>query len=164
MKTTKYFAYGSNMSSKRLKARVPSAKAIGVAILKSHKLAFHKVSVDGSGKCDIAASETDEVIGVLFEIPESEKRNLDRLEGLNHGYDEKTVEVHLGADKTETAVTYFATKVNPELKPFTWYRRHVLEGAREAQLPSSYIDAIEAVDAKEDADQEREAKELAIYS
>ena len=49
-----YFAYGSNMSQRRLQARVPSATFLGIGILLGHALAFHKISKkDGSGKCDI---------------------------------------------------------------------------------------------------------------
>lgn len=47
-----YFAYGSNMSSARLRARVPSCRPIGIAFLPGHELRFHKRSKDGSGKCD----------------------------------------------------------------------------------------------------------------
>lgn len=160
----KYFAYGSNMSSRRLKARVSVAKIVGVAVLKSHTLVFHKVSVDGSAKCDIAESEAEEVFGVLFELSRSEKAKLDRLEGLHHGYDEKEVEVQLGPGLKETATTYFATNVDSGIRPFTWYKRHVLEGAKEAKLPLGYIEAIETVEADQDPDSIREARELAIYS
>ncbi len=163
MQTLKYFAYGSNMSWRRFRNRVPAAKILGVATLKGHKLEFHKVSSDGSGKCDIAESMTSEVLGVLFEFPHSEKGTLDRVEGLNPGYDEKVVEVHLDFNRKERATTYFATKVDPNIRPYTWYKRHVLEGAKEAKLPKFYIAAIEAVQAIQDTDSSREARELAIY-
>ena len=52
---------------------------------------------------------------------------------------------------------------DPELQPFTWYKRHVIEGAREADLPSAYIKTIENVAATEDDDKQRETQELAIY-
>ena len=38
-----YFAYGSNMLSRRFLKRVPSANALGTGILRHHQLAFHKV-------------------------------------------------------------------------------------------------------------------------
>jgi gamma-glutamylcyclotransferase len=47
-----YFAYGSNMSLSRLRERVPSAEAVGCFSLNGHDLRFHKLSKDGSGKCD----------------------------------------------------------------------------------------------------------------
>ncbi len=117
------------MSSNRLKARVPSAITIGKGVLQEHRLVFHKISrKDGSGKCDVIKSESDDVIGVLFEIDRAEKSTLDKAEGLNYGYDEKAVIVKLESGATVSAVTYFATNIDASLKPYTWYVRHVLEG------------------------------------
>lgn len=164
MSTFNYFAYGSNMSTRRLRARTPSARVIGVASLAGRRLAFHKVSTkDGSGKCDVIEAGSGSVTGVLFEIEQGEKADLDRIEGLNHGYREESVTVELASGAIERATTYVATNTNPELKPFTWYKQHVIEGAREANLPASYIEALEAVPAIKDPDKAREAKELAIY-
>lgn len=49
--SVKYFAYGSNMCSGRLSERV-SCTFVAVARLAGHQLRFHKVSKDGSSKCD----------------------------------------------------------------------------------------------------------------
>jgi cation transport regulator ChaC len=165
MKELIYFAYGSNMSTKRLKARAPSAKVLGTGILDGYALAFHKVSQnDGSAKCDIVESLSGQVLGVLFEISKPDKSDLDRWEGLNLGYEEMMVEIRTETGNTVSAFTYFATITDRELQPFTWYKRHVLEGAREAGLLSAYIKTIESIPATEDDDKQREAKELAIYS
>ena len=164
MSTLIYFAYGSNMSSRRLKARVPSATVIGPGALDGHRLAFHKVSTkDGSAKCDIVESGPDHVLGVLFEIDAAEKSTLDRLEGLGSGYEEKTVDIMLRSGACKRAFAYSATNIDDSLKPYSWYKRHVLEGAREARLPSAYVELLEKVDAIEDPDEAREASELAIY-
>jgi hypothetical protein len=159
-----YFAFGSNMSSRRLKARAPSATLIGPGMLPGHRLAFHKVSKDGSAKCDVVPSGSDRVRGVLFEIDAAEKPILDRAEGLGDGYEQKTVDVLLPSAVSASAFTYFATNVDPGLQPYSWYKRHVLEGAREVRLPPDYIEILEQVDAIEDPNKEREARELAIYS
>jgi gamma-glutamylcyclotransferase len=55
--TMLYFAYGSNMLTERLKARVPSTRPISPAILSDYDLRFHKRSTDKSGKCDIIKSD-----------------------------------------------------------------------------------------------------------
>src|SRR5699024_11701520 len=90
-----YFAYGSNMSRRRLQARVPSARVLGTGILANHALAFHKFSGrDGSGKCDIVASDNATVYGVLFCIPAAELSVLDAYEGNGHGYDRCMVKLH----------------------------------------------------------------------
>lgn len=152
------------MSSKRLLSRLPSAKVAGVAVLPRHRLEFHKVSSrDGSGKCDVVQSNCDKVFGVLCELEPEEKKTLDKLEGLNCGYDEKRVDVELESGVIVAAITYYATNINPELRPYTWYKRHVLEGAREAGLPLDYIAFIEEIPAVNDPDKNRESYELAIY-
>ncbi|MDA2919255.1 gamma-glutamylcyclotransferase [Desulfobacterota bacterium AH_259_B03_O07] len=116
-----------------MKDRIPSAVSKGIGTLRNHTLAFHKVSKkDGSGKCDIVASDADNVIGVLFRIDASEKPVLDRFEGLGSGYDEKEVEIITSDGRRLAAITYYATDTDSSLKPYTWYVRHIVEGAREA--------------------------------
>ncbi|MCB1758455.1 MAG: gamma-glutamylcyclotransferase [Gammaproteobacteria bacterium] len=160
-----YFAYGSNMSIRRLRLRVPSARPCSVATLQGHELRFHKRGGDGSAKCDIHPAEDSlkSAIGVLFDIDPRDKPDLDRAEGLGVGYRE--VEVRL-ADPTGglvRAFSYQAIELDPCLKPFDWYKRHVLLGAQENGLPPEYVALIAAVEAIADSDRERHARELAIY-
>ena len=165
MGTITYFAYGSNLSCKRLQERVRSAEPKKRGVLRCHCLAFHKISrKDGSGKCDIVSSkESDVVWGRVYHIDDKDKECLDRYEGLGYGYAEKTVTVELDSGTTIRAVTYYATVKDPTLQPYTWYITHVLVGAKEACLPPDYIKKIEEVKARKDCDKEREAQELAIY-
>lgn len=159
-----YFSYGSNMSSKRLLDRVPSASFVAVAKLDGHVLRYHKHSKkDGSGKCDIFKTDNPDhfVYGVIFKIDPQEKPDLDRHEGLGYGYEEKTVTVFDSGAKEFEVSTYFATKIEPSLKPLNWYRHHVLYGAREFGLPDDYIEKYLNVDA--DKDDRFYEEEMAIY-
>ena len=72
----KYFAYGSNMLTERLTRRVPNARCLGVARVPGRRLAFHKQSVDKSGKCDLpkTGNNSDVAYGVLFDIPDFASR------------------------------------------------------------------------------------------
>ena len=161
-----YFAYGSNMSLQRLRARVPSAQPLGTYRLQAHELRFHKVGRDGSGKCDAFHTSDPEhiVMGVLFDIDQFEKAHLDQVEGVGAGYAEKQVYL-LGTRGPEVvAFTYVATRIDCFLKPFTWYKHHVLTGARESLLPGEYIRAIERVESVRDRDKVREAAEYAIHA
>ena len=168
MGTITYFAYGSNMSCKRLKKRIRSAKSKGRGVLRCHRLKFHKVSrKDGSGKCDIPpATESDVVWGRLYHIDDADKERLDRYEGVGYGYDKICVTVESESGEPVRAMTYCVkddANKNPRLKPYTWYRQHVLVGAKEACLPLDYIKKIEEVKAKEDPCKKREWDELLIY-
>lgn len=161
-----YFAYGSNMSLSRLWQRTPGARRIGQFCLVGHTLRFHKVGRDGSGKCDayFTGSADDVVFGALFELPASEKSRLDEAEGLGRGYDESEVTI-VGASGVEMrATTYRATHIEPSLAPYSWYKHHVLVGARESALPLAYIRAIEAIDSLDDPDRARDARERAIHA
>ena len=163
MNTILYFAYGSNMSTRRLAARVPSTKAISVAALRGHRLKFRKLGKDGSAKCDVAntGDQTDVVYGVVFAILFSEKSILDRIEGLGNGYAEKDVVVVSETGNEFKAVTYYATNIDVSLKPRDWYVEHVLHGAREHELPANYIKRIEAIESMPDP--ENHENEMAIY-
>lgn len=162
-----YFAYGSNMSKKRLGARVPSAGFLSVATLSMHELRFHKVShVDGSAKCDAfeTGDEADRVIGVVFDIAVAEeKQTLDRIEGLGAGYDEKVVTVIPPSGEAVAATLYYATETDAALKPYHWYKEHVLAGAAENGLPDAYIRSFIDIESIPDHDTERHEKEMAIY-
>jgi gamma-glutamylcyclotransferase (GGCT)/AIG2-like uncharacterized protein YtfP len=98
---------------------------------------FHKQSDDGSAKCNIAyVTERDlSVLGVVFDLPESEKPALDRFEGVGQGYEVRTMTVTLVGGQDIKVFTYWATKIDPRLKPYHWYKHHVLHGARTAGCP-----------------------------
>ena len=135
----KYFAYGSNMFVRRLQKRVPGATALGVYTLTAHDLRFHKLSNnDFSGKCDahFTGNPSDAVIGRLFTIDVAEENTLDEFEGYKKGYEKKDVCVVGENGDAETAFTYYADPqcINEHLRPFTWYKKHVLVGAKEAEI------------------------------
>jgi len=162
-----YFAYGSNMSLRRLSNRITNVDVVGTHILYRHKLRFHKISdTDGSAKCDLSYTgrETDLVYGVLYRIENVAKQILDKIEGLGKGYNEKHVTlVSAENHSVKEAVTYYATNTNPSLLPYNWYLKHVLIGAREAGVPKKYLNGLNKIKTIQDSDKSRQKKELAIY-
>ncbi|MET0065677.1 MAG: gamma-glutamylcyclotransferase family protein [Candidatus Thiodiazotropha sp.] len=161
-----YFAYGSNLSTKRLRQRIASARFISVVPLTAHQLRFHKRSSDLSAKCDIheTGNPGDQVHGVVFEIMDSDKRVLDGYEGLGHGYEEKQVLLTVSSGERIKAVTYYATHIDESLQPYHWYKHHVLTGALEHGFPEPYVLAIRNILSIDDPDPERHAREMAIYT
>jgi gamma-glutamylcyclotransferase len=147
------------MLSKRLKARVPSAVRRGIGYICGYRLTFDKPSADGSGKCDAVATlvPEDRVYGVIYEIDPSQKAQLDSAEGLGGGYAQKNVEV-ISGEATACAMIYYATRRDPSLRPYHWYKEYVLAGARENSLPVEYIKLIESVESGEDSDVSRAAR------
>ena len=157
-----YFAYGSNMSTRRLQARVPAARPIGPGVLARHRMGFFKLSSDGSGKCTIdhTASAGDAVHGIVYELGPQGKDALDVAEG---GYLSRSVLVSVGG-RFLSAFTYVAIELHldPHPRPYTWYKDFVLAGADEHRLPAGYVDSIRAVQTATDPDARRAERNQAI--
>ena len=150
-----YFAYGSNMFSRRLQAndRIPSASAVSIASLQGWRLRFNKIGRDRSGKCNIEKTNTpsDLVWGVIYTVPLHEKQGLDRAESLGVGYEEIAVTVR-SPDHEIAAFTYSAIMVDDLLRPFQWYRDIVIAGALEHNLPGGYVNQLHAISTDVDPD------------
>ena len=159
------------MLIKKLKARCPSAEKIeprkdSQYMIRNHIFKFQKKSSkDFSAKGDAERTNNidDVVYGVLFSIKKEEKRKLDREEGLHYGYEEKTVYVF--DEKSSgvlssypdmiSAITYYATDIDSELKPYHWYKRQTVKGARDNELPEDYTKRIESMESIQDDDEKR---------
>lgn len=159
------FAYGSNLCREQMLARAPSACVVAVASLSGHALRWHKVGRDGSGKCDayFTGEEADVVHGVVYEVETADKRALDRFEGLGEHYSEKVVCIRSAEGKRIDAVVYVALahRIDAHARPWTWYRAHVVTGARQHGLPPDCVARFEEVEAAEDPDRDRHARETA---
>ena len=161
--TIAYFAYGSNMLTARLRERVPSATRRHIGHLKVHTVAFHKHSLDGSGKATLTHSCAQVAHGCVFTISRDEKNSLDSAESLGKGYHEKAVLVQVGSELFE-AFTYVAapSHLDPTLQPYDWYLALVEAGAREHQLPEWVIEAYSSAERITDPDIDRAQKHWRI--
>ncbi len=162
MDKIKYAAYGSNLHPIRLSDRIPSAKLLGKGILKGKALLFHKRSKDGSGKCNIVDDAKQQVYVAVYAIDESEKSALDNAEGVGYGYRTEEVKV-VGFGK---CFTYIAedSHIDDSLKPYTWYKELVLVGCEKLEIPMTYIDRIRGIDADEDFEKQRQAKNMELVA
>jgi hypothetical protein len=155
----KYFAYGSNMLNKRLIERVPSALVRAIGYIEGYTVRYNKKSKDGSGKCNLVKTEdkNDRVYGVIYDFLDADKPALDKCEGLGRGYNAIMVKVIADSEELR-AYTYVAddNAVDDSLKPYSWYRDLVVEGARRLSLPPEYVSRLEAFEADNDPDAERE--------
>ncbi len=149
------FSYGSNLLLQRMRERVPSAEVLGRARLDGYALRWHKRGTDGSGKCDIVEVGADSCVhGVVYRMARADKPLLDQVEGLGQGYTEREVDVEFDG-RLQRVWTYTAIDIQADLPPWCWYHALVLAGARQQQLPDSYISAIAAVPALPDPDRQR---------
>lgn len=130
-----YFAYGSNMSSARLRARVASARPLGAARLADFAWRCNKRGADGTPKANLVATPGAETWGVLYEIDAAALDDLDRLEG---GYQRIPVSVSCGG-QSRRAYSYASDRLLDGEAPASWYVGLVLAGAREHALPEPWI-------------------------
>lgn len=138
-----YFAYGSNMSTVRLKERIPDAIDQGIAELKGYSFTCNKKSKDGSSKGNIASEKGASTWGVIFEIPASVLAKLDRVEG---GYERIQVNVLCNGEAVQCE-TYISSELTEE-NPTDSYMELILSGAREHQLPLAIIEALAGIPTK----------------
>ncbi len=143
--------------------RAPCAVAIGTGFVEGRKFNFNKLGVDGSGKCDIAATGNmhDRAYGVLFRISPAEKSALDVVEGVGKGYIDREVQV-VTPGGAMTAVTYVAIMKAPALRPYHWYKAFVVAGAMEHGLPHNYIEWLRSIESQADPNTRRRKDNEAI--
>ncbi|MDX1604973.1 MAG: gamma-glutamylcyclotransferase family protein [Candidatus Competibacterales bacterium] len=156
-----YFAYGSNLLPQRLRERVPSSRPLDTATLTGHVLRFHKCGGDGSAKCNVlhTGRAEDRVFGVVYAMLAVEQPLLDRAEGLGAGYRRAGLTVRT-ATRSYRTFCYIAEPdyIDEALRPYSWYRRLVLDGARHHGLPADYVAALARVRARRDPNPERHAR------
>ena len=159
----KYFAYGSNLLTRRLRQRVPSARFSAVTTMSKHVLRFHKLSIDKkgnrSGKCNVRFTGRDEdvVYGVVFNIDRNEKQKLDEAED---GYSTEvlTLTSRSGAVPGFMYCVVDHSLLDDSLQPYDWYKDLVVAGAREHNLPAEYIQQLENVESVKDPDKDRDLR------
>lgn len=80
-----------------------------------------------------------------MEIDPADKEILDKYEDYGKGYLDKVVDIELETGQILKVLTYYAIKIDSELKPYSWYLDFVLAGAREHGLPEYYIQNLEQI-------------------
>jgi gamma-glutamylcyclotransferase (GGCT)/AIG2-like uncharacterized protein YtfP len=137
-----YFAFGSNMSQSRMHARIPEAESLGRAQLREWVLRLNKHGADGSAKANIEREAGANVWGVVYRLRRNHIPKLDRFEG---GYQRIDVEVVPPDAIAIACICYASDTLLQRARCFDWYKEHMLRGAREHDLPASYIAMLAAV-------------------
>lgn len=149
-----YFAYGSNMDWQQMKERCPSARFVGVAVMRDHKLGFTRESTRrGCGVADAVAEDGRSLWGVVYEITDLDLSRLDISEGYMPGRNknsywrrEQIVYASHPLNYPITVVTYFAEREDNPPMPNETYKNQILEGARYWHLPAEYIAELENIE------------------
>jgi gamma-glutamylcyclotransferase len=146
-----YFAYGSNMDEQRVKAanRCPNARFIFNALLPGNRLVFTGVGETANCAADAVPDSESSVWGVVYDITESDRRQLDNSEAQAiRAYRPKEVLVHPYGDTEQRVMvlTYTATdSADLQRPPTREYLDHILRGARHWGIPAEYITQLERI-------------------
>jgi len=163
MTTFRYFAYGSNMLTSRLQTRCQSAVPVMIAHAPDHSVAFHKPSVDKSGKATLVTSDgtASAAAGVVFEILMSELTKLDNCErGYSRDNSFSVTSLHTG--ECIQAYTYFAEKLQSDLKPYDWYLALVIAGLYQHDLGEDHASGLREIEFDVDSQTNRATRLAAI--
>lgn len=127
----KYFSYGSNLNSDRMKERGVNFISRTFGILKDYKLVFNKIASRNpkEGYANIVVSKNSIVEGAIYEINDADIFLLDKYESYPKHYYRKEVEVQ-SSNELIKCITYIAndSKVMEGLKPSDDYLKHILKG------------------------------------
>lgn len=147
------FAYGSNMCVGRLRAYGVVPEDPGVAHqLDGYILRFNKESSDGSGKANVEPFVGSSVWGVLYSITQEE---LEELNAREKGYTPVRIPVRNGNGEAH-ACMHIADRTVDGLRPYSWYKRFLVEGARAHGLPDEYVAVLEAIQSTGDPNRTRD--------
>ena len=153
-----YFAYGSNLDWPQMKQRCPLAKFVCRAKLPAHRLAFTlKSATRDCGVADVLPDQTKDVWGVVYELPDSELKNLDKREGYRPGKpyeknqytrEDRYVWPDGDAKRPLLVKLYLGNlQLDPPL-PSDDYKKLIVNGAKHWNLPAEYVRQLESIQAK----------------
>ncbi|RDB44016.1 gamma-glutamylcyclotransferase [Halomonas sp. DQ26W] len=126
-----YFAYGSNMNSARVEARIGATRRSLAAVLHDHALRFDKASrVAGIAHANVVPVVDERVEGALFELAEpGQIKLMDPYEGHPHEYQRHRLPVVTEEGVIQAWVYIAAPGTTADaLKPASEYLAHLLAG------------------------------------
>lgn len=127
-----YFAYGSNMNTARVEARIGTTRRVLPGVLADHALRFDKASrVAGISHANVAPRLGTRVEGALFELVHPEQiEEMDPFEGYPRDYDRHRLPIATVEGAIEAWVYIAAPGTTAEaLRPAREYLDHLLAGA-----------------------------------
>jgi len=149
-----YFAYGSNMSSATLRGRrgIDFQHALP-GRLRGWRLVLDKPPLIPIGEsfANIIPDRDAEVLGVAYEICETDLEHIDLSEGVQMGnYERIEVAVQPLLDRSDAALNAFTLTSDhrdPALQPSSRYMGLLIDGALEHGLPAEYVRFLRTVPA-----------------
>ena len=141
-----YFAFGSNISPRRIHERGAKVISREGAVLPGYRLTFDVNRLDdGFGFSTIVPADSDSVVyGALYTCEEGSLEKLDRDHIPEGHFRHKKVEVQTKTGKRVEAIAYIANEalIQSGLKPSKDYLAEILEG--DDLLPKEYVEFLKS--------------------
>jgi gamma-glutamylcyclotransferase len=144
MSSSLYFAYGSNLCVARLRELAPSAVARGAARAPGFALRIDKRGMDGTAKANLHAVSGSAVWGVVYAL---EAADWPRLDARERDYARIEIEIFQG-DERVLAQTYRSDHLTSDAIAAAWYKRLIVDGARDHALPADWCAWLEGLPAR----------------
>lgn len=142
-----YFAYGTLLELAEIHKYCPSAKPLGVYRLKGYRLGFKACGPDpAKGGCTLVNASDNVMHGILYKMSAADRKNLDKISGVDQGLWAIHEITLLDQDDHEVAAdTYVIPNPSGHHVPPESYTRPILSGARQIPLPNDYIEQLESI-------------------
>jgi gamma-glutamylcyclotransferase len=127
-----YFAYGSNLNRKQMVDRCPGSKPLFSAMLPNYRLIFTGWSRQWKGGiASIKPVKGEKVLGAVYDISETNLRQLDGSEGFPASYNHLKITVWTDDGDPVEAITYIKTEQSQESKPSPEYLKSIAQGYKD---------------------------------
>ena len=127
-----YFAYGSNLNKKQMLERCPDSKPWFMATLHNYKLIFVGWSRQWrGGVASIKPFRGDRVPGAIYEVSDTDLKQLDKYEGYPNDYNRLNVTVVNEDGDAVEVVTYIKIRQSEETHPSKEYLAVLQQGYRD---------------------------------
>jgi gamma-glutamylcyclotransferase (GGCT)/AIG2-like uncharacterized protein YtfP len=134
-----YFAYGSNMNLAQMARRCPGAQ-LGIQA----ELPGWRYFINGNGYAGIEKFSGGLVRGRLWSLLPQHWEALDQYEGVAGGYyEKKKMEVLSSRNGEQLPVWVYLSNDYEYGTPSSSYQEIVVQGARDVNLPESYLPVLE---------------------
>lgn len=132
-----YIAYGSNLNTRQMGWRCPTAKKLHTAELEGYRLEFR--GSEGNAYATISPDKDGKVPVLLWEMQPEDERQLDRYEGWPRFYRKETIHVEIEG-KMQDAMVYIMNGAHGLELPSSRYWHTVWEGYEENGLDTGVLE------------------------
>lgn len=138
MRTTYYFAYGSNMDGVQMQHRCPDAELLSVGTIQGWRFRINR-----RGVATVVREDGSDVYGIVWRLSHGDEQRLDNYEGVERGlYHKSTVNVQLRTGRKISAFLYLANDNEPGGVARSGYLRSIVTAASDHNFPTSYLEEL----------------------